>query len=80
MRLLAQFREHGPVSSAASRVGRFAVTAIAVGIAAVIGGQLWIYYLEAPWTRDGRVRADVVQIAADVSGLVSEVLVHDIRP
>ena len=33
--------------------------------------------LEAPWTRDGRVRADVVQVAADVSGLVSEVLVHD---
>jgi len=48
-----------------------------VGIAAVIGWRLWIYYLEAPWTRDGRVRADVVQVAADVPGLVSEVLVHD---
>jgi multidrug resistance efflux pump len=81
MRLLAQIRERRPVSSAASRfgwfLGRFAVTAIAVGAAVVIGWQLWIYYLEAPWTRDGRVRADVVQVAADVSGLVSEVLVHD---
>jgi RND family efflux transporter MFP subunit len=48
-----------------------------VSIAAVIGWQLWIYYLEAPWTRDGRVRADVVQVAADVPGLVSDVLVHD---
>ena len=80
MRLLAHFREHHPISSA-SRFGRFfvrfAVTAIAVGIAAIIGWQLWIYYLEAPWTRDGRVRADVVQVAADVSGLVSDVLVHD---
>jgi multidrug resistance efflux pump len=48
-----------------------------VSIAGVIGWQLWIYYLEAPWTRDGRVRADVVQIAADVSGLVRDVSVHD---
>jgi multidrug resistance efflux pump len=81
MRLLAQIRERGSVSSAASRfgrfLGRFAVTAIAVGVAGVIGWQLWIYYVEAPWTRDGRVRADVVQLAADVSGLVSDVLVHD---
>jgi len=30
-----------------------------------------------PWTRDGRVRADVVTVAADVSGLVSDVFVHD---
>ena len=33
--------------------------------------------MEAPWTRDGRVRADVVQVAPDVSGLVTEVLVED---
>lgn len=32
---------------------------------------------KAPWTRDARVRADVVGIAPDVSGLVSEVLVRD---
>ena len=81
MRLLARIGEHGSASSVASRIGRllgrFAVTAIAVGVAAVIGWQLWIYYLEAPWTRDGRVRADVVQVAADVTGLVTDVLVHD---
>src|ERR1700758_1052437 len=81
MRLLARIGERGSASSLASRfgrlLGRFAVAAIAVGVAAVIGWQLWIYYLEAPWTRDGRVRADVVQLAADVSGLVSDVLVHD---
>jgi RND family efflux transporter MFP subunit len=33
--------------------------------------------MEAPWTRDGRVRADVVQVAPDVSGFVTEVLVKD---
>jgi multidrug resistance efflux pump len=78
MRLLAQVRERTSIASGLSRLlGRFTVTAIAVGIAAIIGWQLWIYYVEAPWTRDGRVRADVVQVAADVSGLVSEVLVRD---
>ncbi|HTI82277.1 MAG TPA: HlyD family secretion protein [Acetobacteraceae bacterium] len=81
MRLLAHIHVRSPVSTAATRFGwllsRFAVTAIAVAVAGVIGWQLWIYYLEAPWTRDGRVRADVIQLAADVSGLVSDVLVHD---
>jgi len=33
--------------------------------------------MESPWTRDGRLRADVVAVAADVSGLVAEVDVHD---
>jgi multidrug resistance efflux pump len=31
----------------------------------------------SPWTRDGRVRARVVQVAPDVSGLVTEVPVAD---
>jgi multidrug resistance efflux pump len=81
MRLLAHIHEHSPVRSVASRfgwlLGSFTVTTIAVGVAAVIGWRLWFYYLEAPWTRDGRVRADVVQVAADVSGLIRDVQVHD---
>jgi multidrug resistance efflux pump len=56
---------------------RLLVTAIVVAVAAVVGWQLWVYYLEAPWTRDGRVRADVVQVAPDVSGIVTEVAVRD---
>lgn len=57
--------------------GRLAVTLVVTAIAAVVGWQLWIYYMDAPWTRDGGVRADTVQVAPDVSGLVSEVLVKD---
>jgi RND family efflux transporter MFP subunit len=56
---------------------RFVVTAVAVAIAVVVCWQLWVYYMLSPWTRDGRVRADVVPVAADVSGLVSDVFVHD---
>jgi multidrug resistance efflux pump len=58
-------------------IGRLAVTMFAAALAAVIGWQLWVYYMDAPWTRDGTVRADVVKIAPDVSGLVSDVLVAD---
>ncbi|MGN5476318.1 HlyD family efflux transporter periplasmic adaptor subunit [Cupriavidus basilensis] len=54
-----------------------AVTLIAVAAAALTAWHLWQYYTGAPWTRDGRVRAEVVQVAPDVSGLVAEVLVAD---
>jgi multidrug resistance efflux pump len=60
-----------------SFLARFAVTMVAVVIACAIGWQLWIYYMDAPWTRDGRVRADVVAVAPDVSGLVTDVFVRD---
>jgi RND family efflux transporter MFP subunit len=53
------------------------VTLIAAGIAVVISTGIWSYYLEAPWTRDGRVVVDVAEVAPDVSGLVTEVLVRD---
>jgi multidrug resistance efflux pump len=46
-------------------------------IALVAGRRVWQHYAEAPWTRDAHVRADVLQIAPDVSGLLTEVQVHD---
>jgi multidrug resistance efflux pump len=56
---------------------RPALTLLIVVAAMFAGRYLWAYYQEAPWTRDGRVRADVVTIAPDVPGLVTDVLVHD---
>jgi RND family efflux transporter MFP subunit len=44
----------------------------------VIGARwLWVRYNDDPWTRDGRVRADVVLVSPDVAGLVTEVDVRD---
>src|SRR3984885_5435975 len=57
--------------------GRPALTLVIVALALIAGRWLWATYQEAPWTRDGRVRADVVTIAPDVSGLVTEVAVRD---
>src|SRR5215831_20253949 len=39
--------------------------------------ELWNYYMLSPWTRDARVRADVVTIAPDVAGFVREIQVSD---
>jgi len=62
-----------PIRRVLPYLGRIAVTVI-IAVAAVFAGHyLWRYYQVEPWTRDGRVRADVVQIAPDVSGLVTRV-------
>src|ERR1700719_3823740 len=58
-------------------LGRAFLTLLVVLVAVLAGWQLWSYYMLQPWTRDGRVRADVVTIAADVPGLISDVFVHD---
>ena len=56
---------------------RFLATAVVVVLAVLLGHALWKHYLYSPWTRDGRVRAEVVRVAPDVSGLVTEVAVID---
>jgi multidrug resistance efflux pump len=56
---------------------RFLVTAVVVVLAVLLGHALWKHYLYSPWTRDGRVRAEVVRVAPDVSGLVTKVAVVD---
>jgi len=62
-----------PLKTVLLTTARVAVTG-AVVIAALVGGKaLWTHYQVDPWTRDGRVRADVVQVAPDVSGLVTRV-------
>ncbi|MCC4239612.1 efflux RND transporter periplasmic adaptor subunit [Thalassospira povalilytica] len=50
-------------------------------VAAIAGGvHLYDYYMNEPWTRDGRISADVVSIAPDIAGLVAEVKVTDNQP
>jgi multidrug resistance efflux pump len=56
---------------------RFALTGLAVAAAICVGYRLWDYYMDEPWTRDGHVRAEVVPVAPDVAGFVTEVLVKD---
>ncbi|MCW2480618.1 HlyD family secretion protein [Candidatus Symbiopectobacterium sp. NZEC135] len=65
------------MKSLLSLLGRYALTLSAVVAASVLAFVMWKHYAQTPWTRDGRVRADVVQIAPDVSGPVNRVAVRD---
>jgi RND family efflux transporter MFP subunit len=59
------------------RLLRPTVTGLLAILAILSGYALWHYDRITPWTRDGRVRADWVSVAPDVSGLVTEVDVRD---
>ena len=61
-------------------LSRITVTLVVTAAALGAGWWLWDYYMNQPWTRDGRVRADIVQVSSDVAGLVTEVKVADNQP
>jgi multidrug resistance efflux pump len=58
-------------------LGRLVLTLLVVTLACVVVWRMVMYYMYAPWTRDGHIRADIVQIAPDVSGLIVDVQVRD---
>ncbi|MBK0099514.1 p-hydroxybenzoic acid efflux pump subunit AaeA [Erwinia sp. S63] len=59
------------------KIARYAITILLVIIAIVIIFRAWVFYTESPWTRDAKFSADVVAISPDVTGLITEVPVHD---
>ncbi|MBB1202475.1 p-hydroxybenzoic acid efflux pump subunit AaeA [Enterobacteriaceae bacterium 89] len=59
------------------KITRTAITLILVILAFTAIFHAWVYYTESPWTRDARFSADVVAIAPDVAGLITEVNVKD---
>ncbi len=52
-------------------------TLLVLALAIWIGRTLWEHYMNTPWTLDGRVRADIINVAADVNGYVVGVPVKD---
>jgi multidrug resistance efflux pump len=56
---------------------RIAVTLVTLIVALLLMHAIWQRYMYSPWTRDGRVRANVINLSTDVSGLVKEVRVKD---
>jgi RND family efflux transporter MFP subunit len=56
---------------------RFLITALLLVAAFWIGKMAWNQYMQSPWTRDGRIKADIINVSADVSGNVTEVPVRD---
>lgn len=56
---------------------RILVTVVLVILALIAGNWVWNYYLYAPWTRDGKVRAEIITLSPDVSGWVRELNIED---
>jgi RND family efflux transporter MFP subunit len=56
---------------------RVSLTLAIAGTAVVTAMQLWRHYVLSPWTRDGRVVADSVTVAAEVSGRIVDIRVRE---
>lgn len=52
-------------------------TVIVCAVAVCAGWWLWNYYMQSPWTRDGKVRAELVNITPEVSGRLEKIRIHD---
>jgi multidrug resistance efflux pump len=61
-------------------LARSAATIVIVVAAIAVAVWMWNHYERSPWTRDGRVRADVVRVTPDIGGLVTSVAVRDNQP
>ena len=68
---------HPRLLSALKLTARVTATAMMIALATAGVRWMWIHYEVRPWTRDGRVRADVIQVNPDVDGLVTDVRVTD---
>src|SRR5271156_60102 len=52
-------------------------TGVVVLMAVLAASALWWHYVLSPWTRDGRVRVQVVDVAAQIAGQVVDLQVAD---
>ena len=64
-------------SSLLKPAAKAALTLLAVAAAGMLVTALWRAYVLAPWTRDGRVSAQIVGIAPEINGTVIEVPLMD---
>ena len=56
---------------------RVIATVLVVAAGSAGAYELWDYYMLSPWTRDAKVVADVVTMAPDVAGFVTDLRVRD---
>ena len=52
-------------------------TLLVLALAVVAGWWMWNFYMQSPWTRDGKIRAEQVSVTPQVSGTISSLLVKD---
>lgn len=59
------------------RIVAFSITLMTIALAVPLSVKMWHAYMEAPWTRDGTVRAYVVTMAPEVAGRIVELPIVD---
>ncbi|MGK0704734.1 efflux RND transporter periplasmic adaptor subunit [Yokenella regensburgei] len=52
-------------------------TLLVAAVAIIAIWLVWNYYMQSPWTRDGKIRAEQVSITPQVSGSIQELNVED---
>lgn len=50
---------------------------LVLALALFAGWWLWNYYMQSPWTRDGKVRAEQVSVTPQVSGTITDLRLKD---
>jgi len=58
-------------------IGRYILAVIMLFVIVTVSFRLWNFYTLAPWTRDGKIRAEVIQIAAEVPGKLTRLPIGD---
>jgi len=58
-------------------IRRYLRTAALVLLAILFAWVIWYHYQLAPWTRDGRVRVQVANVASEINGKIVEIKVRD---
>ena len=61
----------------ARRTLRIIITLAILAAAVIAGVGIWDHYATGPWTRDGQVLANVVNLAPEVSGRITKLYVVD---
>ncbi|MEN0614552.1 HlyD family secretion protein [Klebsiella indica] len=56
---------------------KYLSTLLITALAIIAAWLVWNYYTQSPWTRDGKVRAEQVNITPQVSGSIMQLNVHD---
>ncbi|MEA2111620.1 MAG: HlyD family secretion protein [Campylobacterota bacterium] len=56
---------------------KLSLTVLIIGAALLYGYDRFKAYIENPWTRDGQVRTQVIQVSPRVSGMVTNIHVKD---
>jgi len=66
-----------PLDLKSEETKRYLRTGVIGLLAIAFGWAIWYHYQLAPWTRNGRVRVQVANVASEISGKIVEIKVRD---